>query len=69
MLKTEVDELRAMLKSYDNGEITTKQVEVKLRIYKETHKRYKLQLDAMILCAGNQSPIIKKTRELLLGKE
>lgn len=67
MLKIEINELRAMLKLFDNGEITTKQVEVKLRIYKETHKRYKLQLDAMILCAGNQSPLIKKTRELLLG--
>ena len=69
MLKQEIDELRSMILLYDKGEITTKQVEVKLRIYKETHKRYKLQLDAMILCAGNQSPLIKKTRELLLGKE
>ena len=69
MLKIEIEELRTMLKTFDKGEITTKQVEVKLRIYKETHKRYKLQLDAMILCALGSPLLIQKTRELLLGKE
>jgi len=39
-----------MVKDFDNGTITIAEVETKVKIFKETHKRSKLILDAMIAC-------------------
>ncbi len=59
LIAQEIKELRQMVKLFDAGKITAEDVRVKLNIFKETHKRAKLILDAMI---ASSSPHLIETR-------
>ena len=58
LMAQEIKELRRMVRLLDNGKITTEQVEIKLKVYKETHKRASLVLNAYIAC--NSPHLVEK---------
>ena len=51
LIAQEIKELRRMVKLFDKGKITIEDIEIKLKIFKETHKRAKLTLDALVACS------------------
>ena len=51
LIAQEIKELRRMVKLFDAGKVDASHVETKLKIFKESHKRSQLILNAMIACS------------------